>query len=146
MLKKTNPMTIELLRTLFDFGLVILIWLVQLVIYPSFKFFKPADLYRFHKSYTLRIAVIVMPLMVGQLLFYTYFLFKEQSVFNVLGFLIVILLWASTFFQFVPLHGEISNNTFTKITLNQLVHRNWLRTFFWTLLFTASLSNYLLNY
>ena len=31
-------------RTSVDFGLVVLIWLVQLIIYPSFRYYNTAEL------------------------------------------------------------------------------------------------------
>ena len=52
--------------TLVDFGLFILIWLTQLVIYPSFTYFREQDLTRWHRKYTRAISYIVMPLMLGQ--------------------------------------------------------------------------------
>ena len=58
---------IEITRLLLDFGLCILIWMVQLIVYPSFLFFSDNNLFTWHKTYTKAIALIVMPLMLGQL-------------------------------------------------------------------------------
>ena len=58
---------IEITRLLLDFGLCILIWMVQLVVYPSFLFFSFNNLFTWHKTYTKAIALIVIPLMLGQL-------------------------------------------------------------------------------
>jgi hypothetical protein len=55
-----------IIRLLLDFGLVVLIWLVQLVIYPGFKFYSPSNLALWHKIYTGRIGVAVVPMMVWQ--------------------------------------------------------------------------------
>ena len=57
----------DMVRLLFDFGLVILIWMVQLVVYPSFRYYKESDLMRWHERYTKAISIIVVPLMFGQL-------------------------------------------------------------------------------
>jgi len=144
--KKSNPMTIELIRVVLDFGLVILIWLVQLVIYPSFKFYDSINLFKFHKTYKTRVAIVVMPLMVGQLFIYSYLLIVQPTLFNILGFCTVMLLWGVTFFQFVPLHGKISNEMISEKILNQLINRNWLRTFLWSALFTYSFYEFLLKF
>ena len=136
-------MTIELIRTLLDFGMVVLIWLVQLVIYPSFKFYEAANLEAWHHFYTKRMAYVVMPLMIGQLFIYGYLFFLDQTIFNSIGFIIVVFMWLSTFFQFVPLHSKISNRDFSEVTLKQLVNRNWLRTVLWTGLFVFSFINYI---
>jgi len=43
-------MSIPLIRLLFDFGLLVLIWLVQLVIYPSFLYYEQDNLKRWHEN------------------------------------------------------------------------------------------------
>jgi len=135
-------MNLDLIRVLLDFGLFVLIWLVQLVVYPSFRYFRPKDLLNFHKVYTTRVAIVVMPLMVGQLLIYTYHLVTQHSIFNIIGLGLVALTWTSTFFQFVPLHKKISDENSSETTLIKLIKLNWLRTFIWTALFIASLFHY----
>lgn len=136
-------MTIELARLLIDFGLVILIWMVQLNIYPSFLYYAREDLVQWHQKYTVGIAVIVIPLMFGQLGIYGYQLFQSQSFFPILGFTIVILQWILTFSVFVPLHNAIGQNLHGEKTLQYLVKRNWWRTLLWTGLFVWSLIEYI---
>lgn len=132
-------MDLEQLRILIDFGLVVLIWMVQLLIYPSFKHFPPNALLKWHSRYTFNMAVIVIPLMFGQLIIYAVQIFKDQTVFSICGILIVLTLWVSTFLQFVPLHQQISNDSFSEKTLKLLETRNWIRTVLWTGLFIWSL-------
>ena len=130
---------LELARLLLDFGLVVLIWMVQLLIYPSFKYYSTTSLLKWHSRYTFNMGLIVIPLMFGQLIIYTVQVFQEQSFFNVFGMIVVILLWLSTFLQFVPLHQAITNNKFSGNTLSQLVVRYWIRTTLWSILFIWSL-------
>lgn len=134
----TTIMDLELPRVLLDFGLMVLIWMVQLLIYPSFKHFTPTSLLKWHSRYTFHMALIVIPLMFGQLIVYAIQVFQEQSLFNVFGMLVVLTLWISTFSQFVPLHQKISNNSFSERTLALLVSRNWIRVVLWTALFIYS--------
>ena len=54
---------------LVDAGLAILIWMVQLIIYPSFLYYSEENLYAWHQKYTSKIAVIVVSLMLFQLIF-----------------------------------------------------------------------------
>lgn len=136
-------MKIELTRLLIDFGLVILIWMVQLNIYPSFLYFDRDGLIKWHQKYTVGIAVIVIPLMFGQLGIYGYQLFESQDLFPSLGFAIVMLQWVLTFAIFVPLHNAIGQNKHSQQTLSQLVNRNWWRTILWTGLFVWSLVEFL---
>ncbi|WP_026755957.1 hypothetical protein [Sediminibacter sp. Hel_I_10] len=134
---------IEVWRVLIDFGLVVLIWIVQLIIYPSFKFYETQDLIKWHKIYTRRLGMVVMPLMIAQLAIYGYLIFQVQTWFNLFGSVTVLLLWLSTFFQFVPLHNKISDHNYSKETLNALVKLNWIRTGLWTLIFVASFYQYI---
>ncbi len=130
---------IELAALLTDAGLVILIWMVQLIVYPSFLFFKKAQLFLWHKKYTNYIAIIVIPLMLSQLVFASLALFYKPLHFSIPYFSIVVFLWIFTFLGFAPLHFKISAEKSTKNTLQLLVSRNWLRTLLWSFLFVFHL-------
>ncbi|ALM06838.1 hypothetical protein SB49_02740 [Sediminicola sp. YIK13] len=129
---------IEALRLLLDLGLVVLIWMVQLVVYPSFKYYSASDLVRWHQTYTVRITYIVMPLMTGQLLVSGFQVYTGQSFYSVGSFMLVLSLWAITFSIFVPIHGKIGSNSFIPEDLHLLEKRNWIRTFLWSLIFVWS--------
>jgi len=128
-------MSLFLLRLLLDFGLVVLIWIIQLVVYPSFNYYGREQLLEWHEKYTTRITFVVMPLMLGQLVVAGIQLWISPSWYTIGSMGIIVLLWLSTFLQFVPLHGRISDGDFTEATLVELVRKNWVRTFLWTLLF-----------
>lgn len=136
-------MSFELARVIIDFGLVVLIWMVQLVIYPSFSYYKNKNLIKWHKRYTFNVSLIVIPLMTSQLGLYIYQVLGSQTVFTVSGLSMAIIAWMSTFVLFVPLHQQITNNQHTDYMLKQLVSRNWFRTLLWTGLFLWSLNDYL---
>jgi hypothetical protein len=122
------------LKELSDFGLLILIWLVQLIIYPSFNYMDDVNLSAWHPKYTNMISVVVMPLMLIQL-FSTFYLTFNQ--FNWILFtqcILIILLWASTFFQAVPLHNQIDSGNEIQNAAVKLVQINWKRTIMWTLI------------
>lgn len=128
-------MTIELLRLLFDFGLLVLIWLVQLVIYPSFKFYQKEKLLKWHEKYTLGISVVVIPLMFGQLISSILQLVESQNTYTIGSLILITIVWAITFSQFVPIHGKIAAGKADEVFLKRLVNINWSRTFLWTLIF-----------
>lgn len=127
---------------LVDAGLVVLIWMVQLIVYPSFLFYQPKDLVSWHQKYTQRIAVIVVPLMLLQLTIAIYDIFYQFNTLHTIRFLLVISLWIFTFKSFVPLHFKITENKFDEKLLKLLIQRNWLRTFLWCVLFGISIWNY----
>ena len=136
---------LELIKLTTDFGLLVLIWIVQLIIYPSFRFYTPEDLQKWHRQYTKRITAVVMPLMLTQLMVYVLQLFDGFAVYNLISVVVVFLLWLITFAVFVPLHQMIETNTFKTSTLSNLVKYNWIRTVLWSLLFLISLCHELFN-
>ena len=131
---------LQVLSLLFDFGLVVLIWIVQLIIYPSFKYHNQESLVKWHAKYTVRIAGVVIPLMFGQLTLYLYLIFTQPDVSIYIRSCLTISAWLTTFAIFVPLHNTINNAKNTEKTLSQLVSKNWIRTVIWTLLFIINLA------
>ena len=132
-------MAIEILRLLFDTGTFILIWIVQLAIYPSFQYYSKEQLINWHNQYTENITFIVMPLMLGQLTLCGLQLLYSLDWYSIASLGIIISLWISTFSTFVPLHNRISNSDYEQSDLVQLVQKNWLRTALWTLLLLLSI-------
>ncbi|NNE77226.1 MAG: hypothetical protein HKN31_09160 [Pricia sp.] len=132
-------MVVASFALIFDFGLVVLIWLVQLVIYPSFKFYANEELLMWHKLYVSRIALVVIPLMIGQIIISAVQLTMSQSLYTVGSFLIVVFLWIFTFTHFAPLHKRISKSSANAAKIEKLVKRNWGRTILWTLVFVLEL-------
>ncbi|MEM9362975.1 MAG: hypothetical protein AAGA43_10080 [Bacteroidota bacterium] len=122
-------------RLLVDFGLLILIWIVQLIIYPSFTNFTKDDLIEWHKKYTRLMAFIVAPLMVAQLIIYIMLLFFELSFLTITTAFMVVATWLITFLQFVPMHNAIAKGQADNALLNNLVKKNWIRIVLWSLLF-----------
>ncbi|TLP79701.1 hypothetical protein ES765_10130 [Maribacter sp. ACAM166] len=122
-------------RLICDTGLVVLIWIVQLIIYPSFSFYKLENLYKWHEIYTKRIAVIVVPLMVGQMIVTGIQLYSQQNFYTITSAILVLSVWLSTFLLFVPLHSNISKKIAVQLSVEKLKLHNWLRTILWSLLF-----------
>ena len=135
-------MSLEIIRLLVDFGLFVLIWIIQLIIYPSFLYYSPENLIPWHRKYTRLIGYIVGPLMILQLGIAVYQTTLALSPYHLISLGIIGIVWISTFLQFVPLHNKISKAEFTDKTLTSLVKKNWLRTFLWTLLLLLSLAYY----
>lgn len=132
-------MDINIIRLLFDAGLFVLIWMVQLVVYPSFLYYEKQNLVKWHNHYTKGLSIIVIPLMFGQLIMACIQLVELPSIETIISLLMVCAVWISTFVQFVPIHNKISKNKVTEKLLQQLVNRNWLRTLLWTLIFGWSI-------
>lgn len=129
---------LDTVRLITDSGLVVLIWMVQLIVYPSFSHYPPEHLYKWHSVYTGRIAAIVIPLMFGQLIATGIQVFLERDFYTISSSVLVAGVWISTFTQFVPLHHKIAERQELKSSINKLVTKNWVRTFLWSLLFLLS--------
>lgn len=130
---------LDLLCLLFDFGLVVLIWMVQLIVYPSFLYYTSKNLLLWHQKYTQRLALIVIPLMLGQLILSAFQVYQNLTSYSLSTFLIVLFLWGITLLKFAPMHGEISQGNTSKEFLTNLVRWNWIRTVLWSLLFVIHL-------
>lgn len=127
------------MKLLFDFGLVILIWIVQLIIYPSFAYYQEKDLLIWHQKYTQLITIVVLPLMVGQLGLHIYGLTKLANATTILPLVLVISTWIITFVWAVPLHNKIDQAIDLPNTIKKLVSINWYRTILWSIVFITSL-------
>ena len=134
---------IEITRLLLDFGLCILIWMVQLIVYPSFLFFSDNNLFTWHKTYTKAIALIVMPLMLGQLSIVIYQVFLIQNTYTLTSIVLVIFLWGITLLKFAPMHQQISEGKTHLQLQKKLVQMNWIRTIIWTILFVMSSASFI---
>lgn len=136
-------MDINSIRLLFDTGLLVLIWIVQLLVYPSFLFYDKSNLFKWHAHYSLRLSFIVIPLMFGQIIATGVQIFPLPTTASIISLFLVISVWILTFLQFVPIHKKIAQNKASEVLLKQLVKRNWVRTILWTLIFCWSIFNHL---
>lgn len=137
--------TLDGIRLCIDFGLVVLIWMVQRIVYPGFLQYSKRDLVTWHKQYTPAIASIVGPLMCAQLGIALYQCSLGIDAFSVSYLCIILIIWISTAYTFVPLHRKLSTADFTDQVPKQLVVKNWVRTLLWTALFVYSLIHALGN-
>ena len=131
-------MSISILRLLVDFGLLVLIWVVQLIVYPSFLFYNKENLITWHRKYTPLVGYIVAPLMVLQLSLSIYQISNAVTLNNIISVMMISTIWIITFLQFVPINNNISNGSTSEKMLLSLVKKNWLRTFLWSLLFVLN--------
>lgn len=124
---------ILLINLFASFFLCGLIWIVQVVHYPFFKYVsnkKFEDAMGFHKK---KISYIVVPVMFAELLssFWLAFFSTSYSNYHITGFIIVLLIWVVTFATQVPLHGKLSQN-YDHQLVDKLVRSNWIRTTLWS--------------
>lgn len=138
-------MNIDFLKILIDFGLLVLIWKVQLFNYPAFTFFKEENLAQWHKVYLRHIAIVVGPLMLFQTSIYSYQVFTDYSIWNLVGFILIALIWINTIFFAVPRHRQITRGESPLKAARELVIVNWPRTVLWNLVFVLGMMDHIVE-
>ena len=136
---------LPLIQLLIDFGLVVLIWMVQLIIYPSFLRYESHSLEKWHLTYTGRITVIVAPLMMVQIALAGYLLILGGSydLLETTAIAFIILNWLLTFFVFIPFHQKIDVQPADRNVQRRLVQSNWIRVVLFCLTFVCHVFYYL---
>lgn len=120
-------------QVIVDSGLLILIWLVQLIIYPSFRYTADEDFISWHTRYTGLIALVVTPLMLLQAgieIMHFFFLTPRW-----LRIFLISAIWISTFTLSVPCHSRLHNQGKTSDLVQRLIATNWVRTVLWSIVF-----------
>ena len=110
------------------------IWVIQIVHYPSFHFIEKELYTAFQKFHMNKISIIVIPTMLAELITgMMLFLNKSsKSPFLIISFVILVLIWLITGVFFSKAHNELMTG-YQELVVNQLVVMNWIRTLLWTL-------------
>lgn len=132
----------QIFKLLVDFGLVILIWITQLIVYPGFGYYTAEGLHQWHSKYTAAISIIVAPLMLAQVALHVWNAFQNQGIINWINIFFIILIWINTFGFAVPLHNQIGAGEGVLESVHRLVSINWYRTVLWSVIFGLSLYQY----
>ena len=118
--------------TLFMAGVI---WIVQIVHYPLFAEVGEAGYASYQKSHEFLITFVVGPPMLIELVTAAALLrYRPPAISQTMGwigFLLVIVLWASTAFLQVPCHNRL-HESFDASAHAFLVTSNWVRTIAWT--------------
>jgi len=122
-----------------NFGLIILIWLVQLIIYPSFHEIDEAVFTKWHKKYVKLMCSVVVPLMLAQALLVLRSVVDHLTLGNLLMLTGITICWTSSFFLSVPCHKMLQLKGKDHAVIHRLVRTNWIRTIFWTCVFLAGI-------
>lgn len=128
-------MNIRDIANLLNFGLLVLTWMVQLIVYPGLQYYNLDNLAKWHQAYTPAISIIVIPLMFGQLFISGYLVFSKTSFLNIAIIVLVVLVWVITFLMAVPAHSKIATNIEPYKQIADLIRINWYRTAVWTVIF-----------
>ena len=110
------------------------IWVIQIVHYPSFHFIEKEMYTAFQKFHMNKISIIVIPIMLAELITgMMLFLDKgSKSPFLIISFVLLVLIWLITGVFFSKAHNELMTG-YQELVVNELVVMNWIRTLLWTL-------------
>jgi len=106
-----------------------IIWLVQLLIYPSFEKARSTE---FQVHHVKSIGPLVAPLMIIELMTMIYLVAIDQHIILLSAAICLLVIWLSTFLIQVPIHNQIRKNI-DILSIKRLILSNWIRTIFWTL-------------
>ena len=120
-------------------GLVVLIWLVQLIIYPSFAHINETAFVDWHKKYVARITSCVAPLMIAQVLLVLRLLATTPIFKYYLMLSCILIIWYASFSLSVPCHRKLQKSGKNVAVINRLILTNWVRTILWTVVFLTGI-------
>ncbi len=109
-----------------------IIWVIQLLHYPTFHFIKESDYVEFQHFHMQRISFIVVPVMIIELLSGFMLVYYFRSNLLILCLIILLVIWLITFVFFTKLHQSLLGG-YDKIIVKKLVQINWSRTVLWSL-------------
>ena len=108
-----------------------LIWIVQLVHYPSFRFVSSSDFVDFEKFHTSSISLIVLPVMLLELVTGVWICAFEMNLVYLINLIALGGIWLTTFLLSVPCHTKLGVGKDMQ-TIDKLVKTNWIRTILWS--------------
>lgn len=124
-------MLMHLTATLFMTGVI---WVIQLVHYPSFLFVEKNNFVDFEKFHSKQISMVVIPIMLIELA--TSFILISQSKLPnpllIVNLLLLVAIWITTFVFSARYHKCLIDG-YNKEYILKLIGTNWIRTIFWTL-------------
>ena len=120
---------INLISTLLLTGLI---WTIQLVHYPSFKYVSEEKFSVFMEFHMKNITYLVGPLMLIEIIVSANLFSLAIDKLIIINLLIVTLIWLSTLFLSIPCHNKLKDG-YQLQTIKKLTLTNWPRTILWSL-------------
>jgi hypothetical protein len=121
---------IKTIQVILSSALMILIWLIQILHYPFFKFIDEKDFSLAMLFHQRAISCIATPLMLLELTIAIYFSYLDLP-YSQLVLAMVMAIWLSTFIIQVPLHKKLLKTKDSKL-IGLLYKTNWIRTLLWS--------------
>ena len=109
------------------------IWVIQLVHYPSFNYVEKQRYSNFQSFHMMRISYVVIPVMLAELLTLVLLIYTmdEIEIALVLSGTILLMIWFITAIFFSDAHQKLTLG-YDKSVVRDLIKMNWSRTLLWT--------------
>ena len=110
------------------------IWVIQLVHYPSFLYIEKSKFSYFEIFHSKQISKVVIPLMLLELLTAALLIYikTHSNKLMVANFLLLTATWLVTFFFSARYHKKLVDG-FSEAYILKLIKTNWLRTILWSI-------------
>ena len=108
------------------------IWVIQLLHYPSFHFINDQKYIEFQHFHMQRISFIVVPIMLIELASALLLAYFFQSSLTIILLALVLGIWGVTFIFFTNMHQKLTDG-YDHSIVDRLVQINWSRTALWSL-------------
>ena len=108
------------------------IWVIQLLHYPSFHFINDQKYIEFQHFHMQRISIIVIPAMLTELASALLLAYFFESSLTIILLALLLGIWGITFIFFTNMHQKLTNG-FDPSIVDKLVKINWSRTALWSL-------------
>ena len=110
------------------------IWVIQLVHYPSFRFTDREKYVSFQIFHMRNISFIVVPVMILEILsglLLVLYHSNHESLLRI-SFILLLIIWLVTALLFAQIHQKLSKG-YDETLVRKLVSLNWIRTLLWTI-------------
>tara|TARA_B000000475_G_scaffold175383_1_gene141059 strand:- start:2 stop:427 length:426 start_codon:yes stop_codon:yes gene_type:complete len=130
----TNLLSLEQLHLIATSMMVAIIWMVQILHYPSFLFVDKQQYTEFQQFHMKKISYIIVPIMLLELFsgFGILFYIEKAQLSLYASLILLVLIWVITGLFFTKYHTELSKK-YNRNTILRLIRFNWIRTVLWTI-------------
>ena len=139
----TNLLSLEQLHLIATSMMVAIIWMVQILHYPSFLFVDKQQYTEFQQFHMKKISYIIVPIMLLELFsgFGILFYIEKAQLSLYASLILLVLIWVITGLFFKKYHTELSKK-YNRNTILRLIRFNWIRTVLWTIRFAFLLKQF----
>ena len=134
-----DPKQLISIKPLVDTAMFMLIWLVQLIIYPAFGSIDTGRFKSWHQRYMRTMTVIVGPLIISQGLLAGVQCLTDLNLRHGIGIAALLLALGTTAALSVPCHNRLQQQGNRPALTARLVRTNWIRTAAWSVVWLTGL-------